>query len=154
MWRYLVPIVVNLVLMLQYNTQWCVFHQLLSGSDFINGVHLFTFLLNLISLYHLVNLPFACGHRELLDGRLYRPDSEVWPWTSNLCTMTIVKLCFHNFTQSTYFIIFCVSSISYRPTQLSLSKEFFKRVSFWKFYIFHKNFPKGGHWLAILLLWL
>ena len=58
------------------------------------------------------------GHRECLDGRLCRPDSEQWPLTSNLCTMTIVKLCWHNFTQSAY--DFFVSSISYRPTDLSL----------------------------------
>ena len=44
--------------------------------------------------------------------------------------MTIVKFCCHNFTQSAYFMIFSVSSISYRPTDLSLSKEFSKNVSF------------------------
>ena len=27
------------------------------------------------------------GHRELLDGRQCRSDSEQWPWTSNLCTV-------------------------------------------------------------------
>ena len=74
------------------------------------------------------------GHRELLDGRLCRPDSEQWPWTGNLCTMTIVKFCWHNFTQSAYFMIFFVSSISYRPTDLSLLKEFSKNVSFWNSY--------------------
>ena len=46
------------------------------------------------------------GHRELLNRRLCRPDFEQWPWTSNLFTMTIVKLYWHNFTQSTYFVIF------------------------------------------------
>ena len=46
-------------------------------------------------------------------------------------TMTIFKLCRHNLTQSTYFMIFFVSSISYRPTtDLSLLKEFSKNVSF------------------------
>ena len=60
------------------------------------------------------------GHRELLDGNLCWPDSKQWPWTSNLCTMTIVKLCWHNFTQSAYFIIFLVSSISYKPTDFSM----------------------------------
>ena len=72
------------------------------------------------------------GHsiRELLNGRLCRPDSEQWPWTSNLCTMTIVKLCWHNFTQSAYFMTFFVSSISYRPTDLSLLRELSKNVSF------------------------
>ena len=44
--------------------------------------------------------------------------------------MTIVKSCWHNFTQSAYFMIFFVSSISYRPTDLSLLKEFSKNVSF------------------------
>ena len=44
--------------------------------------------------------------------------------------MTIVKSCWHNFTQSAYFIIFFVSSISYRHTDLSLLKEFSKIVSF------------------------
>ena len=37
-----------------------------------------------------------------------------------VCTMSTVKLCWHNFTQSEYFIYFFVSSISYRPTDLSL----------------------------------
>ena len=48
---------------------------------------------------------------------------------SNFTTMTIVKLCCHNFTQSTYFMIFSAPSIFYRPTDLSLLKEFFKNVS-------------------------
>ena len=39
-------------------------------------------------------------------------------------------VCWHNFTQSAYFMIFFVSSISYRPTDLSLFKEFSKNVSF------------------------
>ena len=104
------------------------------------------------------NFPICCrfrrGHRELLNGRLCSPDSEQWLWSSNLCTIAIVKLCWHNFTQSAYFMIFFVSSISYRPTDLSLLKEFSKNVSFWKFYIFHQIFPNRGLWLAILLLWL
>ena len=82
------------------------------------------------------------GHREVLDGRLCRPDSEGRPLISKFTTMAIVKLCCHNFTQSAYFMIFCVSSISYRPTYLSLLKEFSKNVSFWKFYIFHQIFPR------------
>ena len=45
-------------------------------------------------------------------------------------TMTIEKSYWHNFTQSAYFMIFCVSSISYRPTDLSLLEEFSKKVSF------------------------
>ena len=45
-------------------------------------------------------------------------------------TMTIVKSCWHNFTQSAYFKCFFVSSISYRPTDLSLLKEFSKKISF------------------------
>ena len=44
--------------------------------------------------------------------------------------MTIVKSCRHNFTQCAYFMIFFVSSISYRPTDLSLLNEFSKNVSF------------------------
>ena len=56
---------------------------------------------------------------------------------NNFITMTIVKLCCHNVTQSAHFMIFSVSSISYRPTELSLLKEFSKNVNFWKFYIFH-----------------
>jgi hypothetical protein len=88
------------------------------------------------------------GHPELLDGRLCRPDSEQCPWTSNLCAMTIVKSCWHNFTQSAYFMISFVSSISYRPTDLSLLTEFSKNVSFWKFYIFHQIFPNRGLWIG------
>ena len=56
------------------------------------------------------------GYRELLDGRLCRPDSEQRPLVSNFTTVAIVKLCCHNFTQIANFIIFFVSTISYRPT--------------------------------------
>ena len=52
------------------------------------------------------------------------------------------------------FYDFFVSTISYRPTDLSLLKEFSKNGNFWKFYIFLKILPNRGHWLAILLLWL
>ena len=34
------------------------------------------------------------------------------PLISNFTTMTIIKLCCHNFMQSAYFMIFFVSSIS------------------------------------------
>ena len=60
--------------------------------------------------------------------------SQQRPLISNFTTMTIVKLCCHNFTQSAFFMIFLVSSISYRPTDLSLLKEFFKNVSFSNIY--------------------
>ena len=70
------------------------------------------------------------GYREALDGRLCRPDSEGRPLSSNLTTVAIVKLCCHNFTQIANFVIFFVSSISYRPTDLSLLKEFSKNVTF------------------------
>ena len=70
------------------------------------------------------------GHRELLDGRLCRPDSEQRPLVRNFTTVAIVKLCCHNFTQIANFMIFFVSAISYRPTDLSLLKEFSKNVSF------------------------
>ena len=70
------------------------------------------------------------GYREALDGRLCRPDSEGRPLISNLTTVAIVKLCCHNFTQIANFMIFFVSTISYRPTDLSLLKEFSKNVSF------------------------
>ena len=70
------------------------------------------------------------GYREALDGRLCRPDSEGRPLISNLTTVAIVKLCCHNFTQIANFVIFFVSSISYRPTDLSLLKEFSKNVTF------------------------
>ena len=94
------------------------------------------------------------GYREALDGRLCRPDSEQRPLVSNFITVAIVKLCCYNFTQIANFMIFFVSTISYRPIDLSLLKEFSRIVSFWKFYIFHKILPNRGHWLAILLLWL
>ena len=70
------------------------------------------------------------GYREALDGRLCRPDSEQRPLVSNFTTVAIVKLCCHNFTQIANFMIFFVSTISYRPTDLSLLKEFSKNVSF------------------------
>ena len=68
------------------------------------------------------------GYREVLDGRLCRPDSEQRPLVSNFTTVAIVKLCCHNFTQIANFVIFFVSSISYRPTDLSFLKEFSKNV--------------------------
>ena len=77
------------------------------------------------------------GHRELLDRRLCMPDSEQRPLVRNFTTVAIVKLCCHNFTQIANFMILFVSTISYRPTDLSLLKEFSKNVSFRKFYIFH-----------------
>ena len=86
------------------------------------------------------------GHRELLDGRLCRPDFEQWPWTSKIMLAQVHTKCI--------FHVFFVSSISYRPTDLSLLKEFSKNVSFWKFYIFHQIFPNRGLCLAILVLWL
>ena len=70
------------------------------------------------------------GHRELLDGRLCRPDSEQRPLVSNFTTVAIVKLCCHDFTQIANFMIFFVSTISYRPTDLSLLKEFSKNGNF------------------------
>ena len=70
------------------------------------------------------------GYREALDGRLCRPDSEQRPLVSNFTTVAIVKLCCHNFTQIANLMIFFVSTISYRPTDLSLLKEFSKNVSF------------------------
>ena len=74
--------------------------------------------------------PPTRGYREVLDGRLCRPDSEQRPLVSNFSTMAIVKLCCHNFTQIANLMIFFVSTISYRPTDLSLLKEFSKNVSF------------------------
>ena len=70
------------------------------------------------------------GHRELLDGRLCWPDSEQRPLVGNFTTVGIVKLCCHKFTQIANFMIYFVSTISYRPTDLSLLKEFSKNVSF------------------------
>ena len=70
------------------------------------------------------------GHRELLDGRLCMPDSEQRPLVSNFTTVAIVKLCCHSFTQIANFMISFVSTISYRPTDLSLLKEFSKNVRF------------------------
>ena len=76
--------------------------------------------------FHVLNR----GYREALDGRLCRPDSEQRPLVSNFSTMAIVKLCCHNFTQIANLMIFFVSTISYRPTDLSLLKEFSKNVIF------------------------
>ena len=70
------------------------------------------------------------GYREVLDGRLCRPCSEQRPLVSNFTNVAIVKLCCHNFTQIANFMIFFVSTISYRPTDLSLLKECSKNISF------------------------
>ena len=69
---------------------------------------------------------FNHGHRELLDGRLCRPDSEQRPLISNFTTVAIVK--FPQFHTNSNFMISFVSTISYRPTDLSLLKEFSKNV--------------------------
>jgi hypothetical protein len=53
-------------------------------------------------------LGFRRGHRELLYGRLCRPDSEQRPLVSNFTTVAIVKLSCHNFTQIANFFIFFV----------------------------------------------
>ena len=55
------------------------------------------------------------------------PNSDL---VSNFTTVAIVKLCCHNFTQNPNFMIFFVSTISYRPTDLSLLKEFSKNGNF------------------------
>ena len=66
------------------------------------------------------------GHRELMDGRLCRPDSEQWPWTSNLCIVNNSKIILAQLhTKCIFHAFFC-----YRPTDLSLLKEFSKYVSF------------------------
>ena len=70
------------------------------------------------------------SNRGYRDGRLCRPDSEQRPLVSNFDSVAIVKLCCHNFTQIANFMIFFVSAISYRPTDLSLLKEFSKNVNF------------------------
>ena len=57
------------------------------------------------------------GHQDILDRRLCRPKSKRWPWSSNLCTMSTVKLCWHNFTQSAYFMIYlCLVFLLYLMT--------------------------------------
>ena len=66
------------------------------------------------------------GHQELLDGRLCRLDSEQRHLVSNFTTVAIVKLCCHKLQNFDFF----VSTISYRPTDLSLLKEFSKNVRF------------------------
>ena len=38
--------------------------------------------------------------------------------------------------------------ISYRPTDLSLLKDFFKKISFEDVHNFHEICPNGGHELA------
>ena len=97
-------------------------HQKLDGSDFLTASYSVFLEFQVDTLDR--------GHRELLDGRLCRPDSEKMSLVSNFSTVAIVKLCCHNFTQIANFVIFFVSSISYRPTDLSLLKEFSKNVTF------------------------
>ena len=46
------------------------------------------------------------GYRELLHGRLCRPDSEERPLVSNFTNVAIVKLCCHNFTHIANVMIF------------------------------------------------
>ena len=61
------------------------------------------------------------GHRELLDGRLCSLESEQWP-------LTKVKSCWHNFTQSAYFVTFLC--LLFLMDLISLLKEFSKNVNF------------------------
>ena len=44
--------------------------------------------------------------------------------------ITDVQSCWYNFTPNAYFMTFFVSTISYRPIDLSLLKEFSKSDSF------------------------
>ena len=102
---------------------------------FIEDTVSISFLTNNLQYGSVVNWDEQLTHQEsdvpsILDGRLCRPDSEERPLVSNFSTMAIVKLCCHNFTQIANFVIFFVSSISYRPTDLSLLKEFSKNVTF------------------------
>ena len=91
--------------------------QIASEGNFRSFWHRVDFL---ISSYTMISsskqLLHACINIWLLDKRLCRPDSEKWPWTCNVCTVTVVKLCWHNFTQKCIFHYFFVSSISHRPT--------------------------------------
>ena len=52
------------------------------------------------------NYRLGRGHPELLDGRLFRSDSEQRPLDSNFTTVALVKLCCHNFNQIANFMIF------------------------------------------------
>ena len=71
---------------------------------------------------------FTRGLRELLDGRLCRPDSKQRPLVSNFTNVAVVKLGCHNFTKIANFMIFFVSTILFRPTDLSLLNKFSKNV--------------------------
>ena len=73
------------------------------------------------------------GHRELLDGRLCRPDSEQRPLVRNSTTVAIVKLCCHNFTQIANFMIFLC--LVFLMDLLTYSyKMIFKKCQFFKYY--------------------
>ena len=52
--------------------------------------------------------------------------SQQRPLINIFTMMTIVKSCCHNFTKSAYFMIFSLSSISYRPTDFILIKRIFQ----------------------------
>ena len=87
-----------------------------------------------------------CGNNSVSSVKIIIITGLARPWTSRSSgqkavqakvqspngghelAIYVVKLCRHNFTQSAYFMIFLCVSISYRPTDLSLSKEFSKNV--------------------------
>ena len=93
-------------------------------------------------------------HRELLDGRLCRPDSKQWPWTSIIYVLwlpTYGKIMLAQLPTKCKFKIFCVSTICYRPTDISLLKEFSKNVSFWEIYTFIRYAATTSH--KVLISW-
>ena len=117
----------------------------------IRGRYLFPFESRLrVFFNHLNHLVQGCGSlKNSQIESLHKKYFYVSPWTSrasgrktmqarfrteafdsNFTTVAIVNLCRHNFTQIANFVIFFVSSISYRPTDLSLLKEFSKNVTF------------------------
>ena len=82
--------------------------------------------------FHIFSPKSSRGHRELLDGRLCMPDSEQRPFVSNFTTVTTyIKIVLPQLHPNCKFYDFFVSTTnSYRPTDLSLLKEFSKNVSF------------------------
>jgi hypothetical protein len=124
------------------------------------------FVVKLLEFYSLVNLETTLSSHspEALLG--YSAHGLLKVWTEGYSEyspnsgheLVILLLClwlelwWHNFTQNAYFMTFFVSSISYRPTDLPLLKEFSKNISLKKLYIFYQICLNSGHELAVLLL--
>ena len=72
---------------------------------------------------HWVSVVHEHGHRELLDGRLCRPISTLWPWTSHLCMYYVLLMSTNRVNSSEHLCLTMITQVSPNITPLSLPIE-------------------------------